>query len=222
MHRAHASSTFFKPAATAAKLLRDVFRPGDVWFRTGDVVRWDADGRVFFSDRIGDTFRWKSENVSTVEVSQALGLHPAVREANVYGVALPHHDGRAGCAAVCFDPSPPGPDVLRSLADHVRARLPRYARPLFLRLVPEVGADGQTTGTNKQQKHLLRDAGVRPGPTPCPAPPPPDSGAASGPTPDTTTTATTATTDMYWLHGDSYVPFRQDDYNALEAGRVKL
>ncbi|KAM4055873.1 AMP-binding enzyme [Hirsutella rhossiliensis] len=192
------------PAATRAKVLRGVFSPGDAWFRTGDVTRWDADGRVFFSDRIGDTFRWKSENVSTAEVSHALGLHPAIREANVYGVALPHHDGRAGCAAVCFDRNPPGADTLRSLAAHVRASLPKYARPLFLRLVPEVGAAAQTTGTNKQQKHLLREAGVRPEPSPCPG------------------RHDSASSDMYWLNGDSYVPFGDDDWRALQAGRVKL
>ncbi|CAI4214527.1 unnamed protein product [Parascedosporium putredinis] len=76
---------------------------GDAWFRTGDLVIWDKDGRVFFADRIGDTFRWKSENVSTAEVGQILGSHPAVHEANVYGVQLPHHDGRAGCAAIVVD-----------------------------------------------------------------------------------------------------------------------
>ncbi|RDA86499.1 hypothetical protein CP532_2017 [Ophiocordyceps camponoti-leonardi (nom. inval.)] len=150
-------------AATESKLLRDVFVRGDVWFRTGDVARWDADGTVYFVDRIGDTFRWKSENVSTAEVQDILGRHPLVREANVYGVSLPNHDGRAGCASVCLaepeaSKEAPSGDVLRSLAAHVRATLPSYARPLFLRLVPAVGQVGHTTATNKQQKHHLRAA----------------------------------------------------------------
>ncbi|GJN74706.1 long-chain fatty acid transporter [Purpureocillium lilacinum] len=183
--------------ATQDKIMRDVFAKGDAWFRTGDVTRWDSDGRVFFNDRIGDTFRWKSENVSTVEVSHAVGTHPSVREANVYGVQLPHHDGRAGCVAINFDHGPPRPDALRSLANHVRSILPRYAVPLFLRVVPEIGGGAQTTGTNKQQKHTLRQQGVRPG-----------SGDASG--------------DMYWLKGDAYVPFGDAEWKALEAGEIKL
>ena len=87
--------------ATSEKVMRNVFRKGDAWFRTGDVMR-KSDGLLYFNDRIGDTFRWKGENVSTAEVSQVIGLHPAVREANVYGVQLPRHDGRIGCAAIVF------------------------------------------------------------------------------------------------------------------------
>ncbi|KAL7807529.1 hypothetical protein V8C44DRAFT_337326 [Trichoderma aethiopicum] len=190
--------------ASDAKILRGVFRPGDAWFRSGDVLRRDADGLTYFSDRIGDTFRWKSENVSTAEVSQAVGLHPAVREANVYGVELPHHDGRAGCAAVCLEPPVPDEVTLRSLAAHVRASLPRYAQPLFLRLVRDVGVGSQTTGTNKQQKQSLRAEGVRPRVR-----------AAEDGTGE-------EETDVYWLRGDSYVPFREKDWRELEGGRVKL
>ncbi len=121
---------FGNKAASNSKVVRDVLRKGDAYFRTGDLVRWDADGRVFFVDRIGDTFRWKSENVSTAEVAEAIGDHPAVHEVNVYGVEIPHHDGRAGCAAIVLSTTDPGPEVLRSLAEHVGAALPRYAAPL--------------------------------------------------------------------------------------------
>lgn len=182
--------------ATASKLMRDVFKPGDAWFRTGDVTRWDAEGRIYFMDRIGDTFRWKSENVSTVEVSEAVGNHPSVTEANVYGVQLPHHDGRAGCVAIAFDRDP-DKDTFRSLAGHVRKSLPRYAQPLFLRVLREVGGAAQTTGTMKQQKHILRKAGVRP-------------------------SRKAADSDVYWLKGDTYVPFREKEWKQLEAGQVKL
>jgi acyl-CoA synthetase (AMP-forming)/AMP-acid ligase II len=184
------------PKATASKILRDVFAKGDAWFRSGDITNWDSDGRVFFSDRIGDTFRWKSENVSTNEVSYAVGLHPSVREANVYGVELPHHDGRAGCVAIAFDRAPDA-DVLRSLARHVRDVLPRYAVPLFLRVVDQVGGGAQTTGTNKQQKHVLREAGVKPG-------------------------ALQDGSVLYWLKKGAYVPFREKDWRELEGGRVRL
>lgn len=177
--------------ATGSKILRDVFSKGDAWFRTGDLVIWDKDGRVFFADRIGDTFRWKSENVSTAEVGQILGSHPAVHEANVYGVQLPHHDGRAGCAAIVVDGSPD--DVLfRSIGEHVSRSLPSYARPIFLRLMPEM----QTTGTHKHQKHNLRTEGVDPSKV------------------DLNT--------VYWLQDREYVPFREKDWKMIVEGAAKL
>ena len=85
------------------KILRDVFEPGDAWFRTGDLMRRDARGFFYFVDRIGDTFRWKGENVATSEVAEAMTEFPGVREANVYGVAVPNTDGRAGMAALVVD-----------------------------------------------------------------------------------------------------------------------
>ncbi|KAM5368857.1 hypothetical protein ACJA88_010797 [Fusarium oxysporum] len=182
-------------AATEAKVLRDVFSKGDTWFRTGDVVRWDSDGRIYFHDRIGDTFRWKGENVSTAEVSDALCKHPSVKEANVYGVSLPHHDGRAGCAAVHLS-SDPTAEVMLDIAAHVRAELPKYARPLFLRIMSELGG-GQITGTMKQQKHALREAGVDP------------SGDKS-------------LGEIYWLKGESYAPFTKKDWGEIQGGKVKL
>lgn len=148
---------FGNKTATDSKILRGVFKKGDAWFRTGDLVVWDKEGRVFFTDRIGDTFRWKSENVSTAEVSHMIGMHPGVQEANVYGVQLPRHDGRAGCAAVVLN-GQPDDVLLRSLAEHAKRTLPSYARPLFLRLVESVA----TTGTHKHQKHQLRTEGVDP------------------------------------------------------------
>lgn len=89
--------------ATAKKLARDVLRKGDVYFRTGDALRRDRDGRWFFLDRLGDTFRWKGENVSTTEVAEVLSQFPGVVEANVYGVQLPGHDGRAGAVALLIN-----------------------------------------------------------------------------------------------------------------------
>lgn len=185
-------------AASEAKILRDVFWKGDAWYRTGDMVRWDNEGRVYFHDRIGDTFRWKSENVSTAEVSEAMGRHPIVQEANVYGVQLPHHDGRAGCAALSLDRDP-DEKTLRSLAAHVRSSLPRYAQPLFFRITKTTdGISTQITGTNKQQKHLLRQAGVEPS----------AKDAEMG--------------SLYWLGKDTYLPFQEADWRALNSGQVKL
>ncbi|PSK34083.1 Fatty acid transporter protein [Elsinoe australis] len=143
--------------ATKGKILRDVLKKGDAYFRTGDLLRTDKEGRTFFVDRIGDTFRWKGENVSTGEVEKVVSKHPAVQEVNVYGVQLPGHDGRAGCAAVVFK-GDVGEGELRSLAEYVGRTLPRFAAPLFLRRVYTM----DTTGTNKYQKHGLRTQGVEP------------------------------------------------------------
>lgn len=88
------------PDAGEKRFIRDVFKKGDLYFRSGDMQRQDPDGCVYFVDRLGDTFRWNSENVSTNEVSDVVGKFPQIAETNVYGVSVPHSDGRAGCAAV--------------------------------------------------------------------------------------------------------------------------
>lgn len=100
-----AFSGYYKNAlATEKKFERDVFKKGDLWFRSGDALCRTQDGRWYFKDRLGDTYRWKGENVSTAEVAEVLGKFEGVVEANVYGVALPKTDGRAGCAAVYVEP----------------------------------------------------------------------------------------------------------------------
>ena len=183
---------FNNPGATESKVMRDVLVKGDAYVRSGDVVRWDKEGRWWFCDRIGDTFRWKSENVSTAEVSETLGLHPKVLEANVYGVELPHHDGRAGCAAVLFDGDIVDGTILQSLANHAMQRLPKYSVPAFVRVVTE----HQTTGNNKQQKAVLRSEGVDP--------------------------AKVRGEKIFWLREGNYVEFREDDWKRLSLGNVKL
>jgi acyl-CoA synthetase (AMP-forming)/AMP-acid ligase II len=181
--------------ASSTKILRDVFAKGDAWFRTGDTLRWDTEGRWYFTDRIGDTFRWKSENVSTSEVAETLGNHPAISEANVYGISLPHHDGRAGCAAIVLKTGVVDvpADILGSLATHVVGNLPRYALPLFLRVTTEL----EKTGNNKQPKHILRDQGIDP-------------------------TKVSPDDRIYWLQGDNYVPFALEDWQKLSAAQVRL
>jgi fatty-acyl-CoA synthase len=136
--------------ATAKKVLRDVFEKGDSWFRTGDLMRRDAEGYFYFVDRIGDTFRWKGENVSTNEVSEVLGRQPGVREANVYGVDVPGADGRAGMASLVVDPD----FDLKRFREAIHAELAAYARPLFIRLQREM----EITGTFKHRKvDLVKD-----------------------------------------------------------------
>jgi len=144
------------PAATRAKILRDVFRPGDAWFRTGDLLKRDARGYYYFVDRIGDTFRWKGENVSTTEVAETISAFPGVLEATVYGVAVPGHDGRAGMAAVVVDNV--AEFDLAGLRVELAERLPAYARPLFLRFRPKL----DLTGTFKPRKVELVTQGFDP------------------------------------------------------------
>ena len=136
--------------ASGKKVLRDVFEKGDAWYRTGDLLSRDAEGYYYFVDRIGDTFRWKGENVATSEVAEVLSVCPGVLEANVYGVKLPGADGRVGMAALVADDSL----SLEDLYAHVTRQLAAYARPLFLR----VRAEMETTGTFKHRKiDLIRD-----------------------------------------------------------------
>jgi acyl-CoA synthetase (AMP-forming)/AMP-acid ligase II len=94
------SGYFENAAATKKKFLTNAFKDGDLYYRTGDALRRDGDGRWYFVDRLGDTFRWRGENVSTAEVSEVLGKFPGVIDANVVGVSVPGHEGRAGCAAL--------------------------------------------------------------------------------------------------------------------------
>ncbi len=138
-------------AATAAKLLRDVFTEGDRWFRSGDLMRKDSAGFFYFIDRLGDTFRWKGENVSTAELAAAIAACPGVVDAVAFGVAVPGHEGRAGMAAVVGD----GAFELAALCQTLAAKLPPYARPLFIRLCRSI----EVTGTFKLKKSLLAQEG---------------------------------------------------------------
>ena len=147
-------------ADSDAKVLRDVFAPGDRWFRTGDLMRRDAAGFFFFVDRIGDTFRWCGENVATTEVAEALTGAPGVVEATVYGVAVPHRDGRAGMAALVTGEG----FSLAALRLHLASRLPAYARPVFLRLQPAI----DSTDTFKHRKAPLVRDGFDPAAVPDP------------------------------------------------------
>ena len=140
--------------ASAKKVLRDVFVEGDAWYRTGDLMRRDRAGYFYFVDRIGDTFRWKGENVSTGEVEEVVAACPGVAEVVVYGVAVPGVEGRAGMAAIV-----PGDGFdLAQLHRHFADRLPDYARPVFLRLRDGIAV----TGTFKPQKQHLAAEGYDP------------------------------------------------------------
>ncbi|GAA6031356.1 hypothetical protein JCM8097_005619 [Rhodosporidiobolus ruineniae] len=177
-------------AATEKKIIRDVLQKGDAFFRTGDLLRVSSEGHWYFADRLGDTFRWRSENVSTTEVAEKMG--EVVREVNVYGVLVPGHDGRAGCAAIPLSTS--GNVDLELLARHVQKTLPKYAQPLFVRLVKEL----ESTGTSKQTKVALRNEGVDP--------------------------AVVTSDPVFWLCPErgTYVRLTKGDWERIGAGKVKL
>jgi fatty-acyl-CoA synthase len=140
--------------ASDRKVLRNVFVKGDSWFRTGDLMRRDGKGFFYFVDRVGDTFRWKGENVSTTEVADTSAACAGVIESVVYGVSVHGTEGRAGMAAIVvsqdFD--------LRAFRQHLAERLPEYARPLFLRIRSQI----ETTATFKPKKQDLAREGYDP------------------------------------------------------------
>ncbi|KAL6704598.1 hypothetical protein ACN47E_008108 [Coniothyrium glycines] len=190
------------PQATAKKFERSVFKKGDLYYRSGDALRRDDDGRWFFLDRLGDTFRWKSENVSTAEVAEILGRYPGVSEAIVYGTLVPRHDGRAGCVALRLGQgiSAEGFDW-KALLAYARSKLPRYAVPVFIRLVKS----GSNTDNQKQNKAPLREEGI--------ALDKYGSRVLKG-----------EEDAILWAKpgAETYVDFTVDDYVGLEAGKVSL
>ncbi|KAI1864028.1 uncharacterized protein JN550_009048 [Neoarthrinium moseri] len=202
---------FANHGASLKRRLPDVFEKGDLWFRSGDLMRLDADGRLFFVDRLGDTFRWKSENVSTNEVGDVVGAFPQIAEANVYGVLAPKSDGRAGCAAIVPMEgvvTNPGETAgvsfdFKGLAEHCLTKLPRYAVPIFVRVVRQL----EYTGTMKLQKGRLRSEGVDLEKIE-------ESAKSKGEAVDT----------VYWLPPGTreYVPFRNKDLQELKGGTVRL
>ncbi|CAN5235112.1 long-chain-acyl-CoA synthetase FadD6 [soil metagenome] len=139
------------PAATEKKLVRNAFRDGDVWFNTGDVMNPQGMGHAAFADRLGDTFRWKGENVATTQVEGALVDLHEVEECTVYGVEVPDTGGRAGMAAIKLRDGSEFDG--KGLADAVYAKLPSYAMPLFVRVVESL----EHTSTFKSQKVTLRE-----------------------------------------------------------------
>lgn len=212
--------------ATGRKIARDVFQKGDCWYRTGDALRRDSEGRWFFNDRLGDTFRWKGENVSTTEVANALGEFPGVVEANVYGVQLSGYEGRAGavallveegkrtsfdfgeflrCVAACLpwmaitvsSRRTVMPMLTYYVCRYCRSRLPKYAVPVFVRLT----SAPYSTGNHKQNKVPLKTEGVDP-------------------------EKVSNNDSIYWIardgKGDSYIPFTMEDWKTVEAGRARL
>ncbi|KPF80144.1 long-chain acyl-CoA synthetase [Brevundimonas sp. AAP58] len=150
----HDFSGYADKAASEKKILTDVFQRGDRWFRTGDLMRQDSEGYFYFIDRIGDTFRWKGENVSTAEVEQRLVDAPGVKEVIAYGVPVPGAEGKAGMVTLVIE----GKFSPKDFAEYADAQLPHYARPVFVRIAKAL----ETTGTFKYRKVDLVTDGFDP------------------------------------------------------------
>jgi len=139
------------PVETSRKILRDVFAVGDAWLRTGDLMMRDEQGYLHFIDRMGDTFRWKGENVATSEVNDTITACPGILDASTYGVEVNGTDGRAGMAALVVNPD----FDFGIFREHLSRRLPPYAIPAFVRLCPSL----ETTDTfRKKKQRLIREA----------------------------------------------------------------
>jgi citronellyl-CoA synthetase len=163
LNNRHVFEGYSDPKETDRKIVKDVIKRGDEWFNTGDLLRQIDVGFSFglphfqFVDRVGDTFRWKSENVSTNEVSEILNQFMQVKYSNVYGVNVPDADGKAGMAAIVLK-NPQEELNIKEFSRFVNKELPPYARPLFLRITPEL----KVTGTFKFMKTSLRSEGYDP------------------------------------------------------------
>lgn len=180
------------PGATEKKLLRHAFRNNDCWFNTGDLVRDQGFKHIQFMDRLGDTFRWKGENVATTEVEAVINSSDQVDASVVYGVQVPGADGRAGMAAITLT-VPVGQLDLSRLATTLGEQLPGYAVPLFLRIRDA----HETTGTFKNRKVELKKEGFDP-------------------------SQTTEPIFYYAGTQQGYLPLEKTAHEAILSGRIRL
>ncbi len=150
------------PEKNKAVILKGVFQRGDQYFNTGDLVRNIGFRHAQFVDRLGDTFRWKGENVSTTEVENILCEYDKIAEAVVYGVEIPDTNGRAGMAAITLNADATLDEHdLQQMVSQFKQALPGYAVPVFLRIQAQV----ETTGTFKYQKNKLKEQAFNPAAT---------------------------------------------------------
>lgn len=140
--------------ASNKKIMTDVMKDGDTWFNSGDLLTRHENNWLSFADRVGDTYRWKSENVSTMEVAAIINKYPEVLDSNIYGVEVQSADGRAGMALMNvsnnFD--------FEVFSDHIEKNMNTFQRPCFVRIAEVM----KTTGTFKHQKEDLKKQGFDP------------------------------------------------------------
>lgn len=179
--------------ATYSKIIRDVFKKGDAWFRSGDLLRMDEDGLLYFVDRLGDTFRWKSENVSATEVENEILSTKTVKQAVVVGVRVPNHEGRAGFAVVDPVDGLSDQELLEKMYTHISSTLPNYAIPQFVK----IGANTiESSHNHKVPKNQFKNQKLPKGET--------------------------GTELIYWLNKDHYEELTEDSWKKIMSGAAKL
>lgn len=141
--------------ATSSKILFDVFKKGDAWYRSGDLLKMDEDGLFYFVDRLGDTFRWKSENVSASEVENELMGSNAIKQSVVVGVQVPNHEGRACFAVIEPKDELEHVDILKKIYDHSQKSLPSYAQPAFIKIGSIEASHNHKVPKNQFKKQKL-------------------------------------------------------------------
>lgn len=182
--------------ATSSKIIRDVFKKGDAYFRSGDLLKLDEEGMLYFVDRLGDTFRWKSENVSATEVENELMGSGVIKQSVVVGVQVPDHEGRAGFAVV--DPldelntTDHHPEILKKIYDHASKSLPRYAMPQFIKISSDIKIQHNHKVPKQQFKNQKLPKGVN------------------------------GDELIYWLHNDRYEELTEDAWKQITSGKAKL
>lgn len=184
--------------ATLSKIVRDVFKKGDAWFRSGDLLKMDEDGLLYFVDRLGDTYRWKSENVSASEVENELMGSKAIKQSVVVGVRVPNHEGRAGFAVIQplddIDPEDRAshPQILDQIITHLNSALPRYAIPQFIKFTNAI----ESTHNHKVPKNQFKNQKLPKG----------DNGQDL----------------IYWLNKDKYEELSEKSWSTIMSGSAKL
>lgn len=179
---------------TESKIIRNVFKRGDAWFRSGDLLKSDANGLYYFVDRLGDTFRWKSENVSATEVENQFTLISGVSQVVVVGVKVPNHEGRAGFAVIEVKEGvmESEEDLLSEVLEALQKELPRYAIPIFIKFVDKI----QESDNHKVPKKLYRDQKLPKG----------EDGNET----------------IYWLKRGKYDILTESDWDEIISGKAKL
>lgn len=179
--------------ATNEKIIRDVFKKGDAWFRSGDLLKMDEDNLFYFVDRLGDTFRWRSENVSATEVENELMLSKAIKQSVVVGVRVPNYEGRAGFAVVDPAEGLSDAEVLDKIYTYTKTSLPKYAVPQFIK----IAVNGIAASHNhKVPKNQFKNQKLPKG----------ESG----------------TELIYWLNKDHYEELTEDEWLGIVSGKSKL
>lgn len=180
---------------TESKIIRNVFKKGDAWFRSGDLLKMDEEGLFYFVDRLGDTYRWKSENVSATEVENQFREIREISQVVVVGVKVPNHEGRAGFAVLELVPEVTDNQtdvILKKIVQHLKSELPKYAMPIFIKFVDKISNSDNFKVPKKQFRSQVLPKGVNNDEL------------------------------IYWLNNDVYEELTQEVWDKIISGGIKI